>query len=46
MEEKKVTDLSLDELISELIFIKKMKKHWYAREEEVLKELERRSEND
>lgn len=44
MEEKKVSDLTTEELVKELVFCNKMKKHYYARYEEVIKEIERRSE--
>jgi len=44
MEEKKVTDLTTDELVKELVFCNKMKKHYYGRYEEVMKEIDRRCE--
>lgn len=44
MEEKKVMDLTTEELVNELVFCNKMKKHYYARYEEVIKEIERRTE--
>lgn len=40
---KKVTDLADEELTKELIFANKMKKFYYARYEEILKEIERRN---
>lgn len=43
---KKVTDLTDKELRRELIYCKKMKKHYYARYEEVVDEIERREEED
>lgn len=45
MEERKVTDLSNDELNRELVYCNKMKKHYYARYEEVFREIERRYES-
>lgn len=42
-ESKKVSDLTGEELMKELVFDNKMKKFYYARYEEVLKEIERRN---
>jgi hypothetical protein len=42
-EEKKVTNLTINELVRELVYCNKMKKHYYARYDEVVKEIERRS---
>lgn len=44
MEDRKITDLTTDELVKDLVFCNKMKKFYYARYDEVMKELERRSE--
>ena len=41
-EEKKVTDLTINELANELAFCDDMKSHYYARFNEVLQELKRR----
>lgn len=46
MEGKKVSDLSDEELMRELVYVNKMNKFWYARKEEVMKEIERRADND
>ena len=40
---KKVTDLTDEELTKELVFTNKMKKFYYARYEEIIKEIERRN---
>ena len=40
--DKKVTDLTETELVNELVFCNKMKKRYYARYDEVIKEIERR----
>ena len=45
MVERKVTDLTDNELIKELIFCNKMKKFWNIRTDEVIKEIERRDNN-
>ena len=42
---KRLTDFTQDELVAELLFVKKMKKFWYAREDEIMKEFERREDN-
>ena len=46
MEERKVADLSNDELLQELNYANRMSKFYYARKEEIMKEIERRMEND
>ena len=45
MEERKITDLSNAELMSELVYCNKMKAFYYKRTDEVMKEIERRQEN-
>lgn len=45
-ESKKVTDLTDEELMKDLVFNIKMSKHYYARKEEDLKEIERRAEKN
>ena len=44
-ENKKVSDLTDEELMEDLAFNIKMSKHYYARKEEDLKEVERRAGN-
>ncbi|MBQ9658051.1 MAG: hypothetical protein IJV31_04700 [Clostridia bacterium] len=46
MEERKISDLNDKELISELAYANKMSKFYYARKEEIMKEIERRASND
>lgn len=46
MQERKITDLSNDELLQELNYANKMSKFYYARKEEIMKEVERRTNND
>lgn len=45
MDERKVIDLTNDELMNELVYCDTAKKHYYARYEEVFKEIKRRCEN-
>ncbi|MCI8486104.1 MAG: hypothetical protein HFJ20_03225 [Clostridia bacterium] len=45
-ESRKVTDLTDEELMKVLAFDIKMSKHYYARKEEDLKEIERRAGNN
>lgn len=45
MEERKVTDLSYNELLNELVYCNKMRNFYYNRTNEVMKEIERRQEN-
>lgn len=44
--DKKIADLNDKELINELNYANKMSKFYYARKEEIMKEVERRAEND
>jgi hypothetical protein len=43
---KKVTDLNNDEYINELAYVIKMEKFYYTRKQELLKDAERRAEDD
>ena len=43
--ERKISDLNDKELISELNYANKMSKFYYARKEEIMKEVERRADN-
>lgn len=45
MEERKITDLSYNELLNELVYCNKMKAFYWKRTDEVMKEIERRQEN-
>lgn len=40
---KKVSDLTDEEFMRELVYARKQKKLWYGREEELLKDLDRRT---
>lgn len=44
-EPKTVVDLTNEELLRELNYVNKMNKFWYARKEEINKEIERRTED-
>lgn len=43
---KRIKDLDDKELINELNYANKMSKFYYARKEELMKEVERRAESD
>ena len=42
---KNVSNLTAEELINEFAYANKMSKFYYARKEEIIKEIERRTEN-
>jgi hypothetical protein len=46
MEDRKVSDLEDNELLKELAYANKMSKFYYSRKEEIMKEIERRADND
>lgn len=46
MEQKSVVDLTDKELIRELLYCNKMKKFYYTRYDEIVKEIERRDEQN
>lgn len=46
MEDRKVTELNNEELLNELAYTNKMSKFYFARKEEIMKEIERRADND
>lgn len=45
MEAKNITELNAEQLLNELAFVNKMSKFYYARKEEIMKEIERRELN-
>lgn len=45
MNARALMDLTSDELLSELSYVENMNKFYYARKNEIMKEIERRTEN-
>lgn len=45
MSAREIMDLSTEELLIELTYVNKMCKFYYGRKEEIMKEIERRTEN-
>lgn len=45
MEIKSVCDLSTEDLLNEFAYVNRMSKFYYGRKEEIIKEIERRTEN-
>ena len=46
MEIRSVCDLSTEDLLNEFAYVNRMSKFYYGRKEEIIKEIERRTDND